>query len=123
MTHHRSFPVGPATPATNGTPLTSTQKGLGWQHQKIRAALLRAHIDGTPCAHCGRPMYLTQKLEADHSTPRSQGGTQADRLLHASCNQSRGAALSHSPKRWNLLVDPPTPTAPQPVPPSDFGVA
>jgi 5-methylcytosine-specific restriction endonuclease McrA len=32
----------------------------------------------------GRP------LEADHTTPRSQGGRRADRLLLAVCNRSRG---------------------------------
>lgn len=29
-------------------------------------------------------------LEGDHSTPRSHGGHVADRLLHSTCNRSRG---------------------------------
>jgi 5-methylcytosine-specific restriction endonuclease McrA len=66
------------------------ETGLGWSHQKRRAYLLRTLVDGTPCQHCMQPMYKTQALDADHSIPRSQGGTQADRLLHMSCNRSRG---------------------------------
>ena len=69
---------------------TTTERGLGWQHQKQRARLLRALVDGTPCAHCGQPMYHTQALQADHTVPRSLGGKVADRLLHAWCNMSRG---------------------------------
>lgn len=74
---------------------TTTQAGYGWDHQKTRARLLRDHTDGTPCDHCGRPMYFWQKLQADHSRPRALGGQHADRLLHASCNLSRGAALGN----------------------------
>lgn len=74
---------------------TTTQAGYGWTHQQDRARLLAAHIDGTRCAHCGRPMYRSQKLQADHSKPRALGGQRADRLLHASCNLSRGATLGN----------------------------
>lgn len=73
----------------------TSQAGYGWAHQKARARLLRDLIDGTPCAHCGRPMHHWQKLQADHSRPRSLGGQHADRLLHAACNLSRGAALGN----------------------------
>lgn len=75
---------------------TTTQRGLGWDHQKQRDRLIRAHVDGTICWWCGLPMFKTQRLEADHSLPRSQGGTKADRLLHgynqngSRCNQERG---------------------------------
>jgi len=31
-----------------------------------------------------------RKLSADHSIPRSRGGTLADRLLHWQCNTDRG---------------------------------
>jgi len=91
---------------------TTTERGLGWQHQKQRARLLRAHIDGTPCpcdvVECGPaclcrgpaghlPMYKdadrnpdAKPLEADHSVARSLGGKVADRLMLATCNNSRG---------------------------------
>lgn len=77
---------------------TTTQKGLGWQHQKERERLLKLHADGTECWWCSRPMYRDpaqnidgRPLEADHSLARSNGGTKADRLLHSECNRSRQA--------------------------------
>lgn len=70
---------------------STTQRGLGWDHQKQRERLLRLHVDGSPCAWCGQPMWRdTQELDADHEQARSLGGTRADRLLHASCNRQRG---------------------------------
>ena len=82
---------------------STSARGLGWSHQKIRAQLLEALIDGTPCDYCGKPMYRGQNLDADHTGPRSKGGTRADRLLHSSCNRSRkDGAASRVPKRWVL---------------------
>ncbi|MCQ4148595.1 hypothetical protein NOS52_12535 [Rhodococcus qingshengii] len=69
---------------------TTTQRGLGWEHQKQREKLLRAHAEGSPCWWCGEPMYLAQGLAADHSHARAHGGTKADRLLHGLCNKQRG---------------------------------
>lgn len=69
---------------------TTTERGLGWAHQKRRAALLAAHVDGTACPICRRPMHTGQGLDADHTVPRSKVGTAADRLAHATCNRSRG---------------------------------
>lgn len=100
--------------------LSSTARGLGHEHRKVRARLLDRHIDGSPCpclgdgkcrAACpcrpagrGLPMYRDPvrnvdllPLEADHgSLARSMGGTMADRLLLATCNRSRGAG-THDP--------------------------
>lgn len=69
---------------------TTTERGLGYRHQKQRERLLALHIDGTPCSWCAQPMFKTQELDADHSQARSKGGRVADRLLHASCNRQRG---------------------------------
>ncbi|MGW0052055.1 hypothetical protein [Nocardia nova] len=76
---------------------TTTQRGLGHAHRQQVAALLRLHVDGSPCWWCGLPMFRDPErnpdermLQGDHSKPRSMGGTVADRLLHASCNESRG---------------------------------
>lgn len=69
---------------------TTTQRGLGHRHKQQAAHLKQQHVDGTPCWWCGEPMYLSQGLSADHSQPRSAGGTLADRLLHAPCNSERG---------------------------------
>lgn len=72
------------------TPGATTRQGLGWLHQKRRAALLRSHINGTLCWWCGLPMYRSQALAADHSRSRANGGKLADRLLHLRCNAERG---------------------------------
>lgn len=78
-------------------PKTTTERGLGWQHQRKREALLAVHRDGAPCWWCSRPMYRDktrnfdgQALAADHIQARANGGTVAGRLLHGSCNSSRG---------------------------------
>lgn len=103
MTYRPPRPAGPST----------TERGLGWAHQRDRAVLLRGHVDGTPCpclelndcgpacpcrrVGIGLPMYRDparnadgRALQADHSRARSRGGTRADRLLLATCNASRG---------------------------------
>lgn len=65
-------------------------------HRRDRARLLAALVDGTACGHCGYPMYRDQQLDADHSDAVTLGrGGRADRLLHASCNRSRGASLGN----------------------------
>lgn len=76
---------------------TTTERGLGYAHRQHVASLRAQHIDGTKCWWCGRPMYRNaaanwdqRTLEGDHTKPRSQGGTRADRLLHSTCNRSRG---------------------------------
>lgn len=76
---------------------TTTQRGLGWNHQKTRTHLLTHHHDGKPCWWCGLPMYREPErnwdnapLEADHETSRDHGGHKANRLLHMTCNRQRG---------------------------------
>lgn len=79
---------------------STTARGLGWRHQQQRARLLRTTPDGTPCGECGRPMWKgTQALDADHVVPRSLGGRLATRLLHASCNRSRGNGTRSGSRR------------------------
>lgn len=76
---------------------TTTERNLGHKHQQQRNRLFRNHTDGTKCWWCGRKMYRDKTLNfdqlplaADHSIPRSRGGTLADRLLHGRCNSERG---------------------------------
>lgn len=76
---------------------TAHQRGLGWHHRQVRASLLARHHDGTPCWWCAKPMYRAAAanfdrapLEADHTVARANGGHRADRLLHRTCNRSRG---------------------------------
>lgn len=110
MTYRPPRPAGPGT----------TERGLGWAHQRDRARLLLDHVDGTPCPclelnDCGPacpcrrlgiglPMYRDpllnvdrRALQADHSRARSRGGTRADRLLLATCNASRGNGTRRRP--------------------------
>lgn len=76
---------------------TTTQRGLGWQHQQQTASLKRKHVDGTACWWCSQPMYRDaarnfdgRVLEGDHTVSRAHGGTKTDRLLHGRCNGERG---------------------------------
>ncbi|MDO5534150.1 MAG: RNase adapter RapZ [Propionibacteriaceae bacterium] len=101
---------------------TTTERGLGHEHQQQVARLLRGHKDGTPCWWCAQPMYRDKvrnwdgrALHGDHSDPRSNGGTRADRLLHGTCNvrrkagrhdDVRPAVLGVHPRDWS----PPTAT-------------
>ena len=85
---------------------TTTELGLGWDHQRARRRLLARHIDGTPCpcgvgADCGPaclckragyalPMYRDpsrnpdgRPLEADHTLARSRGGALPDQIGRA----------------------------------------
>lgn len=78
---------------------TTTEQGLGWSHQRERAAALRAFVDGTVCALCGRAMFSMQRLHLDHSVPRALGGQGPRRLVHARCNESAGARLGNRLKR------------------------
>jgi len=73
------------------------ERGLGYKHVKRRDYLLRTHTNGSPCYWCGESMFREPEanpdgapLEADHQVARSHGGTEADRLLHSTCNRSRG---------------------------------
>lgn len=101
--------AGPTSePRAPGRRKTTTERGLGWDHQQVREGLLRAHIDGSPCWWCDRPMYhdrtrnwdydptsadpASGSLAADHTVSRSTGrGTKADRLMHERCNKQRQA--------------------------------
>lgn len=83
-------------------PTSTTERGYGWQHQKQRERLLRAHKDGAPCSHCGKPMYRDPArnfdgapLEAQHADALAnhedkQRAPLASELMHRFCNRSLG---------------------------------
>ena len=75
--------------------VTTTSRGLGWVHQRARAAALNTMRQGEPCPLCDRPMYYPeQALDLDHVVPRVLGGGTGPRqLTHSSCNRSAGALL------------------------------
>jgi hypothetical protein len=76
---------------------TTTEKGLGYAHQRLRKALLSSLVPGSRCPRCGEAMLPhIQALDLDHAVPRSQGGAGGpSRLAHASCNRRHGAELAN----------------------------
>ena len=73
----------------------------GADHQRKREKALRLLRDGDPCAICGRGMYRTDRLHLDHAQPCAMGGADGPtRLVHASCNLSRGGKLGGKLKGW-----------------------
>lgn len=75
---------------------TTTQRGLGHPHQRLRARLL-PQAYGHPCPYCGRPMLEGQDLDLDHPLPRALGGKPGEgRMAHRHCNRSRGSKLGNA---------------------------
>lgn len=72
-----------ATAARNARTST-TGRGYGSQHQRIREQLLEQFTEGDPCAICGRPMVGKRGLDLAHNEDRS--GYRG--LSHASCNRA-----------------------------------
>lgn len=92
----------------------TTAAGLGWSHQKRRAAALRALCDGDACRLCGRPMFHGQDLDLDHVAPRVLGGHDGPtELTHATCNRAAGGRLAGARRRARRSVQG-TPTKPRP---------
>ena len=64
---------------------TSSQRGYGTQHQRLRATLLATYHPGDPCPRCGLPLGNNpSKLDLGHTdTRRGYRG-----LEHATCNRA-----------------------------------
>jgi len=79
---------------------STTARGYGTQHQKLRAKAIRELRDGISCCHfCGRPMWRRQRLALDHTDDR----TGYRGLTHWACNQRDGArkgAVAANRRRW-----------------------
>jgi 5-methylcytosine-specific restriction protein A len=70
---------------------TTTERGLGWDHQQVREQLL---ANATVCAVCGLPPTTDAPLTAGHITARIHGGSNDPSNYqpeHGSCNYSKGA--------------------------------
>jgi hypothetical protein len=88
---------------------TTTARGLGHQHQRLRAYKLSVLVDGTPCRRCTLPMVRPDRccgghcfycrLDLGHYTPRVQGGQGPRELEHEHCNRKAGAKLLNKLKR------------------------
>ena len=73
--------------------MSSTTSPYGYDHRQRRVKLLKRAY-GMACPMCGHTMRKDQPLDLDHSTPVASGGSGAgDRIAHAACNRSAGAAL------------------------------
>lgn len=88
---------------------STTQRGLGHQHQRARKAALAALRDGDPCARCEQrgvyhPMYraAASLLDLDDFPGRMFGGPQVKRLSYRACNRSHGAALGNRTRGFTL---------------------
>jgi 5-methylcytosine-specific restriction endonuclease McrA len=77
---------------------TTTQRGLGRQHQLQRKRLLRTAL-GTWCPlrlpGCDGLMINPSRMDLDHTIPRALGGTTGDRIVCSHCNRSAGATLGN----------------------------
>lgn len=70
---------------------TTTQRGLGWDHQQVREQLL---ANATVCAECGLPPTDDNPLTAGHVIPRAHGGSNDPSNYQAecaTCNYRKGA--------------------------------
>jgi len=84
---------------------TTTQRGYGSSHRKLREALLARWRPGDPCARCGQPMLYRWIIQPDgrrvsaidlgHTTDR----TGYTGLEHRACNRTEGARRG----RWIQL--------------------
>jgi hypothetical protein len=81
---------------------TTTQRGYGSGHQKLRAALLAVLSPGTPCPQrfgdgttCGEPMWPGQDLHLGHTDDRAG----YIGLVHAACNLRRAAEVANAARR------------------------
>jgi hypothetical protein len=63
-------------------------KYYGWQHQKLRRALLQNAV-GSLCVRCGKPIAAGDLVELDHK----DGGAwnEYKGLAHRHCNRRAGA--------------------------------
>lgn len=77
---------------------TTTQRGLGTDHQRRRRQLLPIWL-GQPCPiggpKCDGIMTDPKRMDLDHRTPRALGGTRGDRMACVPCNRGAGAALGN----------------------------
>ena len=62
---------------------TTTQRGYGTPHQRLRDKLIAQWTPGQPCAHCGQPTTNKDDLDLAHTQDRR--GYRG--LAHAACNR------------------------------------
>ena len=82
---------------------TTTQRGLGHEHQALRRLKLATLVHGSPCRRCRQPRYHPARcpngpcwqcrLDLGHWTDRVFGGQGPRDLEHTHCNRAAGARL------------------------------
>ncbi len=86
---------------------STTARGLGHEHQSLRAYKLKVLVDGTPCRRCGQQMRHPDRcpdgpcfhctLDLGHAEDRvivgPTGGSGRSELEHARCNRGAGGKL------------------------------
>lgn len=90
--------AGPRPPRARQT---TTERGLGHGHQRLREQLLPGAY-GKPCPKCGEPMLPGQELDLGHAQDRAVYGAHnqgARQMEHARCNRQSGQALGSALRR------------------------
>lgn len=62
---------------------STTRRGYGASHQRLRARLIAQWTPGDPCAHCGQPMNDQNRIDLAHTADR----TGYRGLAHDACNR------------------------------------
>jgi len=62
---------------------STTQRGYGWQWQKLRASVLQR--DGGLCRPCIKLARVTEAKDVDHIVSKANGGTDDPANLQAIC--------------------------------------
>lgn len=97
---------------TGRKPPTTTERGLGSEHMKLRRELLPLAY-GKPCRYCGFAMAEGQLLELDHVWPRVLAGPNnagPRMIVHRSCNRRAGAILGNKLRAALRRVNQPRPS-------------
>jgi hypothetical protein len=86
--------------------VSTTTRGYGWQHQKLRAHLIATYRPTDPCWRCGFPLGPFPELldlgHVDGDKTRYHG------LEHSRCSRSAGGREGHRRRR---AMDQPRPTS------------
>lgn len=80
---------------------STTQRGYGYAHQRLRASLL-PYAYGQPCPRCGDTMQPGQPLDLDHTEDR----TSYQGMAHRSCNRRAGAHKTNAQRRAEASTAP-----------------
>ena len=93
---------------------STTEAGLGYEHQKIGRDLRAMFRDGDlcpfartgQCKYPGGRMYSHQALQVDDFPPRALGGGAPEdkRLAHARCNEAAGGRLGGLLRRRRAVI-------------------